>query len=421
MTKQASAATDNIFSDLKVVDFASVIAAPAAAVILSDFGADVIKIEPPTGDIQRIVYKVPPEPRAKDNYPWHLDNRNKRGMILDLKSPQAGEVLERLVKWADVLIVNYPPPTRKKLKLTYEDVAPLNPRLIYADLTGFGDKGPDASLPGFDVTTFWARSSLLGLTRDAGAPPTLPIAGSGDHATSVALYAAVVTGLYRRERTGKGCSVTTSLLGAGLWTSALVIQAALSDASFFPLHDRKNPPNATYNVYQAKDGIWFLMVTEPKRWPGLVMAIDKPELLTDARFSDAEKILANSKELAAILDAAFSAKPMAYWADALSKAHVTFGIVQSPADVTRDPQIFENEMIVPLQGAGGTLKSTVSSPIQVRNVTKVPAKRAPELGEHNEEILRELGFSATEIDGLRTSGAVPDAKHLEAVGAAGKA
>jgi formyl-CoA transferase len=420
MTPQASAAKDNIFSDLKVVDFSSVIAAPAAGVILSDFGADVIKIEPPTGDIQRIVYKVPPEPRAEDNYPWHLDNRNKRGMILDLKSEQAGEVLERLVKWADVLIVNYPPATRKKLKLAYDQVAAWNPRLIYADLTGFGDKGPDAGLPGFDVTTFWARSSLLGLTRDAGAPPTLPIAGSGDHATSVALYSAIVTGLYRREKTGKGCSVTTSLLGAGLWTSALVIQAALCDATFFPLHDRKNPPNATYNVYRTKDDKWFLIVTEPQRWPALVTAIDKPELLTDPRFADAEKILKNSKELAAIMDETFSAKPMSYWADVLSKARVTFGIVQSPADVTRDPQLFENEMIVPIQGAGGNLKSTVSSPIQVRDVTKVPAKRAPELGEHNEEILRELGFSATEIDGLRTSGAVPDAKHLETAGAAGK-
>jgi crotonobetainyl-CoA:carnitine CoA-transferase CaiB-like acyl-CoA transferase len=421
MTTQASATTDNIFSGLKVVDLSSVIAAPAAAVILSDFGADVIKVEPPTGDLQRMVYKVPPEPRAKDNYPWHLDNRNKRGMVLDLKSPESGEVLERLVKWADVLIVNYPPATRKKLKLTYEEVAPWNPRLIYADLTGFGDKGPDAQLPGFDVTTFWARSSLLALTRDAGAPPTLPIAGSGDHATSVALYAAIVTGLYQRERTGKGSSVTTSLLGAGLWTSALVIQAALCDATFFPLHDRKNPPNATYNVYRTKDDKWFLMVTEPNRWPALVQAIDKPELLTDARFSDGAKILANSKELAAILDEVFSAKPMAYWQEVLSQARVTFGVVQSPADVTRDPQLFENEMIVPIQGAGGNLKSTVSSPIQVRNVTKVAAKRAPDLGEHNEEILRELGFNATEIDSLRATGAVPDAKHPEEAAAATKA
>src|SRR5689334_2270730 len=193
--------TDNIFSGLKVLDLASFIAGPGAAVILSDFGADVIKLEPPRGDLQRILYKVPPQPRSDDNYPWHLDNRNKRGIALDLKSPRAGEVLERLVKWADVLIVNFPPPVRQRLKLTYEDVAPWNPRLIYADLSGYGEKGPDANLPGFDITAYWARSGLLALTRDAGAPPTLPIAGSGDHATAVALYSAIVTGLYRREKT----------------------------------------------------------------------------------------------------------------------------------------------------------------------------------------------------------------------------
>jgi len=163
--------TDNIFSGVKVVDLASFIAGPGAAVILSDFGADVIKVEPPTGDLWRIGYKVPPQPRAKDNYPWHLNNRNKRGLALDLKSPQAGEILERLVKWADVLIVNTPHPARKKLKLEYEDVVQWNPRLIYADVTGYGDKGPDAALPGFDITSYWARSGLLSMTRDAGAPP----------------------------------------------------------------------------------------------------------------------------------------------------------------------------------------------------------------------------------------------------------
>ncbi len=165
--------TENIFSGVKVVDLASFIAGPGAAVILSDFGADVIKVEPPTGDLWRIGYKIPPQPRAKDNYPWHLNNRNKRGLALDLKSADAGKILERLVKWADVLIVNTPHPARKKLKLMYEDVAQWNPSLIYADVTGYGDKGPDADLPGFDITSYWARSGLLSLTRDAGAPPTL--------------------------------------------------------------------------------------------------------------------------------------------------------------------------------------------------------------------------------------------------------
>src|SRR6201988_3666278 len=136
--------TDNIFAGVKVLDLASFIAGPSAAVILSDFGANVIKVEPPSGDLWRIVYKVPPQPRAKDNYPWHLNNRNKRGMAIDLKSPHAGEILERLVKWADVLIVNPPHPARKKLKLEYDDVKAWNPRLVYADLTRFGEKGPDA-------------------------------------------------------------------------------------------------------------------------------------------------------------------------------------------------------------------------------------------------------------------------------------
>ena len=170
-------ASDNIFSGLKVVDLASFIAGPSAAVILSDFGADVIKVEPPSGDTWRIGHKIPPQPQAKDAYPLHLANRNKRGITLDLKSPSAQPVLERLVKWADVLIVNTPHPARKRLKLEYDDVAQWNPRLIYADLTGFGEKGPDADLPGFDITSYWARSGLLSMTRDAGAPPTWPVAG----------------------------------------------------------------------------------------------------------------------------------------------------------------------------------------------------------------------------------------------------
>ncbi len=176
--------TDHIFKGLKVVDLASFLAGPGAATVLSDFGADVVKIEPPgIGDPHRMTYRIPPLPSAKENYSWHLSNRNKRGLALDLKSPRSREILERLVKWADVLVVNFPPPVRKKLKLTYEDIAPWNPRLIYADLTGYGDEGPDTDLPGFDITAYWSRSGLLDMTRDAGAPPTLPVPASGDHAS----------------------------------------------------------------------------------------------------------------------------------------------------------------------------------------------------------------------------------------------
>jgi formyl-CoA transferase len=407
-------ATDNIFSGLKVVDFSSFVAAPGAAVILSDFGADVIKVEPPNGDPWRFAHKIPPQPEADVPYQWHLANRNKRSITLDLKSPSAQQVLQGLVKWADVFLVNTPHSARKKLKLEYDDVLLWNPRLIYADLTGFGENGPDSALPGFDITAYWARSGLLSMTRDAGAPPTWPVAGSGDNATAVGLYSAIVTALYRRERTGKGSYVTTSLLAEGVWSASVSIQAALSDAKFYGLHDRKNPANAALNVYRAADGAWFVLVVMPDRVAAVATAIGRPDLLTDPRFSDPEKLSANMPQLTAILDDVFGAQPMAHWYKVFNGAHVTFGAVRGPQEVINDPQLRANDIVVPLEGAGGKLTSTISSPIQVHGVTKVPARRGPGLGEHNEEILRELGFGAKDIDALRASGAVPKAKERAA-------
>src|SRR5262245_29304092 len=406
--------TDNIFSGLKVVDFASFVAAPAAAVILSDFGADVIKVEPPSGDPWRHGNEIPPQPYSKDPYQFHLGNRNKRSLTVNLKSPDAGPILEKLVRWADVFIVNTPHPARKKLKLEYEDVVQWNPRLIYADLTGFGDKGPDADLPGFDITSYWARSGMLSMTRDAGAPPTGPVGGSGDNATALGLYSAIVTALYRRERTGKGSHVTTSLLAEGVWSASVSIQAALSGAKFYGLHDRKHPANAALNVYRASDGTWFVLIVMPDKVAAVAKAIGRSDLLTDPRFSDPAKLMVNMPQLTAILDDVFASQPIERWYEVFSGLHVTFGAVRGPQEVINDPQLRANDIIVPLEGAGGKLTSTISSPIQVHGVAKVPARRAPDLGEHSEEILRELGFGAKDIDALRASGAVPKAKERAA-------
>ena len=399
--------SDNIFSGLKVVDLASFIAGPSAAVILSDFGAEVIKVEPPGGDLWRRAHKIPPQPQAPDAYQWHLANRNKRGITLDLKSPEARPVLERLVKWADVLIVNTPHPARRRLKLEYEDVASWNPRLIYADISGFGEQGPDADLPGFDITAYWARSGLLSMTRDAGAPPTWPVAGSGDNATAVGLYSAIVTALYRRERTGKGAHVTTSLLAEGIWSASVSIQAALAGAQFFGLHDRKSPANAAMNVYRSADGTWFVLIVTSDKFAAVTQAIGRPDLLRDPRFADPASLDRNRPQLTAILDEVFGAQPMAHWHQVFSGQHVTFGAVRAPQEVIEDPQLRANEMIVPLEGAGGKLSATIGSPIQVHGVAKEPARRAPALGEHNQRVLEQLGFTASEIDGLRASGAVP--------------
>src|SRR6202165_1483011 len=322
-TKETNMPNDNIFSGLKVVDFASLIAGPSAAVILWDVGAAVIRGGPPRGDLWRFENKLPPQPVSEDAYPWHLANRNKRGMALDLKSPSAHQVLEKLVKWADVLIVNTPHPARARLKLEYEDVVRWNPRLIYADITGFGDKGPDADIPGFDITSSWARSGLLSMNSDAGSPPTWPVAGSGDNATAVGLYSAIVTALYRRERTGEGSHVTTSLLAEGVWSASVSIQAALCDAKFFGLHDRKNPANAAMNVWRAKDDTWFvLLITTPDKLAAVAKAIGRPDLLTDPRFSDPAKLMTNMPQLTAILDEIFCAEPMATWEVVVNGAHL---------------------------------------------------------------------------------------------------
>ena len=401
-------ADDNIFSGLKVVDLSSFIAGPSAAVILSDFGADVIKVEPPSGDPWRNGHKVPGQPNSEDPYAWHLANRNKRSITLDLKSPSAHQVLLELVIWADVLIVNTPHPARKRLHLEYEDIASFNPRLIYADLTGFGEKGPDADLPGFDITSYWARSGLLSMTRDAGASPTWPVAGSGDNATAVGLYSAIVTALYHRERTGKGSYVTTSLLAEGVWSASVSIQGALCGAKFPGLHDRTHPVNAALNVYRAADDTWFVLIVTPDKVAAVMNAIGRPDLLTDPHFSDPAQLMTNMPELTAILDEVFAAEPMAHWYDVFSGLHVTFGAVRGPQDVINDPQLVANDIVVPLEGAGGKLTTTISSPIQMHGVTKVVAQRAPDLGEHTEEILRELGFDAKSIASLRDSGALPE-------------
>ncbi|MEV6528974.1 CoA transferase [Streptomyces sp. NPDC051639] len=406
--------TESVFTGLKVLDVASFIAAPAAATMLSDFGADVIKIEPPgAGDPQRMLSSVPPSPRAQANYGWHLANRNKRGMVIDLKSPAAVGVLKRLVEWADVVITNFPHGTREKLHLGYEEIAGWNPRVVYADITGFGDAGPDARQPGFDLTAYWSRSGLLASTRDAGAPPTVPVWGSGDYTTAIAIYAAITTALYHRERTGQGADVGTSLLATGVWATGTLVAGALAGGTPFELHDRNVPVNALTNPYRTADGRWFMLATSSAHWPALARAIGRPELRADPRFADIQGFAKNAAALSELLDTAFRTRPFAHWQDVLTRERITVGLIQTPEEAAQDPQLRENDVVVPLEGVSG-LDYTVSSPVNLRGVPKVPARRAPDLGEHNDEILGELGFGPAEIAALRARGAIPGTTEAEA-------
>jgi formyl-CoA transferase len=405
---EPAAGAPNIFSGLKVVDLASYIAGPAATTILSDFGADVIKVEPPgTGDPYRTFYVTPPNPVSEYNYAWQLTNRNKRSLALDLKSPGAKEVLTRLVRWADVLVTNFPRNVRARLGLAYEDIAPLNPRLVYAEITGYGDKGPEADKPGFDVTAYWARTGLMHVTHDAGSPPTLPVPGIGDHATASTLYSAIVTGLYRRERTGVGSHVSTSLIAEGAWAAATWIEAALHGATFFAQHDRSRPPNALLNPYRTSDDRWLLlMAAQPKDWPGFARTMGLDALLEDARFTDGAARARNAAALVAILDAAFARQALAHWKQVLDHGRVIYGVAQVAQEIVQDPQMLENGILTPVEDPSAGATRTVNSPVQIEGVRKVAPSRAPALGEHSAGVLHELGFSADETAHLASDGTV---------------
>ncbi|HUO37699.1 MAG TPA: CoA transferase [Mycobacterium sp.] len=405
--------TQSVFTGLKVVELASFIAAPAAATMLSDFGADVIKVEAPgMGDPQRLLGSVPPSPAALGNYNWHMANRNKRGMSINLKSEGGTQILKRLVEWADVLITNFPHGTREGLHLGYEEVSSWNPRIIYADITGFGDAGPDAKLPGFDLTAFWSRSGLLAATRDAGAPPTAPVWGSGDYTTATAIYAAITTALYHRERTGKGANVGTSLLATGVWATGTLVSAALAGGTTYELHDRNEPVNALTNPYQSGDDRWIMLAAKRSAWPVLANAIGRSDLLSDPRFADVEAVSKHAAELATLLENEFRAQPLAHWKEVLDKARIPYGIIQTPEEAAADPQLRATEIVVPIEGAPD-LEYTVNNPLTLRGMARVPARRAPEHGEHNTEILVQLGFTVDEVIQLQAQGAIPVAAEQE--------
>jgi crotonobetainyl-CoA:carnitine CoA-transferase CaiB-like acyl-CoA transferase len=392
---------------LKVLDISSFIAAPAAAVVLGDWGADVVKVEGPEGDPnRRIMTDSANYPKAAVNYPWEMDSRNKRSLVLDLKKPEARTALDRLLQWADVLICNFPPLVRGKLKLSYEDVKPVNPRLIYASLTGYGESGPDRDRPGFDATAYFARSGLLDAQRYEGGPPGVPGPAQGDRATAMALVSSILMALIHRMKTGEGSWVGTSLLGNGLWSCGVIAQAALANAYLPHRPPPDRPRSALGNIYQTADDRWLQLtiVQEDKMWPPLAAAIGRPELIADERFERTEMRRKHSAELAAILHDAFASHPYAHWAKALAAGGITFGVISRPQDVPHDEQAVACGAIV--ETAIPELPRTLSNPIRLGFAEQRTAHPAPALGQHSEEILREVGLQPREIAALKSVGAV---------------
>jgi len=393
-----------ILAGIRVVDCGTYIAGPAAAVVLSDFGADVIKIErPPYGDPYRYLSLVPGMPVSPLLYCWILDGRNKKSVALDLSDDGARQALLAIVGTADVFITNYPGPLLEKFRVGYPDLAPHNPRLIYAHLTGYGETGDDSNQPGYDLTAYWARSGLMQAMHNADAEPAQSPAGFGDHPTAMALFGGIMLGLYRREITGQGMNITTSLMANGAWSNACGIQAALVGAEFVPKWTRSTTVNPIVNHYVTRDRERFITCClDPKKdWPNLCRALGHPELIDDPRFRTPELRRANGPELVAIIDASVGAKDMAEWKEILPLNDVIWGPVPGTQQAARDPQMVANGVFAEIEPG----LRTVANPLTIAGVEKVKPRMAPGVGEHTKEVLMSVGLSEAAVHDLIKRGA----------------
>ena len=304
-----------------------------------------------------------------------------------------------------MFITNYPPPVRRKLRVTYDDIGPLNSRLIYASFTGYGEMGAEADKPGFDINAWWARSGLMHLVR-AGeeAMPARSLAGMGDHPSAMGLFGAIVTGLYRRERTGKGGLVGSSLLANGLWANACQVQTALCGEPIAVQPPPEAALHALRNHYCCRDGRWIILSIVPNeaRWR-IFARVMGGGLADDPRFAtDADRVT-NGHALIAGIAEIFLTRDLAEWCRLLDEAGLVFGVVAAPGDIVTDRQARDAGVVVPF--ADGSME-TVSSPLWLDGQVKPPPRHAPELGEHSEAVLRDAGFSEAEVATLRETGVI---------------
>jgi crotonobetainyl-CoA:carnitine CoA-transferase CaiB-like acyl-CoA transferase len=397
---------DTIFAGLKVIDCASYIAAPGAATILADFGADVIKVEPPGGDTYRKLAGTDGQPAANENFAWLMANRSRRAIALDLTKDEGRTILHRLVAEADVFITNTPLPARRRLGIDDRTLLPLNERLIYASFTAYGETGPEADKPGFDSNAYWARSGLMDQVRaDSSLPPGRSVPGMGDNPSAVSLYGAIVTALYRRTQTGRGGLVSTHLMVNGLWSNSYLAQAKLCGAEIPKRLPRTAAPNPLMNHYRTKDDRWLLvsLLNGDEQWPVFAARIGLGDLAADPRFEKGASRGRHARELIDLIDAAVVQRTLAEWRTALDGHGLTFGFVATLDDMLTDAQMHETGTLV--RFADEELK-TIDSPILVEGAAKRRPTRAPGVGEHSDAVLAELGLGPEAIESLRARGIV---------------
>lgn len=397
-----------ILSGIKVIEVASMAAAPNATVILADLGAEVIKVEPLSGDPWRFGHMTPGLSPTKVPWTTYIQNRTKKSVALNLKKPEAQDALLKLAATADVFLTNSPAPVQKALNHTYEDIKAVNPKIVYASINGFGQHGPDQNAPGFDATAWYARTGMMEELRPKdGDPVPLPV-GAGDLGTASTLAGAVLAGLFHRERTGQGSEVFTSLMHNGLWANACMLQSALAGAAPMQKYARTDWPNpVTGGIFKTKDGRHIIIVEmNPNNIDNLRDAFGADHLKGDERFATPQLRMQNHKALFEEMQGIVAQYDLEDVRARLKEFGVNFSVAQTTAECLNDEHMIANGCFPDVEGTDGM--RTIDSPIQINaeGVSKTKPQNPPAIGQHTISELLALGFGEDDIKAMAESKAI---------------
>ncbi len=393
-----------VLEGVRVVEMTMWVAGPSAGGIMADWGADVVKVEPPSGDPQRNVFKLTGYPEGLPNPPFALDNRGKRSVTLDLRTEPGRAAMEKLLESADIFLSNMRQAALARLGLDHEQVTSRHPKLIYATISGYGLDGPDKDRPGYDIGAFWARTGIARDLVPRDAEPVPVRSGLGDHVTGISTVSGILAALYERSRTGRGRVVEVSLLRAGMYTIGGDISIQATFGKLESTKPRERSPLPLFNSYVAGDGKWFwlLGVEADRHFPNLVKAMDREDLAADERFHDAKTRRRFCADFIAELDATFATRSLTEWTERFDAHDVWWAPCQSVAEVLEDPQIHAagGFVEIPPEEDGAEPMTSVASPVTFRGNPLRRTGPVPKLGEHTREVLREAGLSDEEIETL---------------------
>jgi crotonobetainyl-CoA:carnitine CoA-transferase CaiB-like acyl-CoA transferase len=393
---------------IRVVELGFWVAGPSAAAILGDWGADVIKIEPPNGDPSRGFLASVAGVPIPINPLFELDNRGKRSIVLDLDTGEGRSIARALIDRADVFVTNVRPRVLEGAGLTYDELRQSNPGLVFCQVTGYNPDGPDRDRAAYDVGAFWSRGGVAALLTAPGHEFPQQRYGMGDHMAGSTAAGAVCAALLARSRTGEGQRISVSLLRMGAYMVGSDLSAALRLGLTVEPYARQHAINPIINWFRTGDGrpFWLLLLQGDRHWPDLCRAIGRDDLLSDPRFVDMTVRRENAPALVQELDRVFTTKTMAEWGEIFDRENVWWAPINSVLDMLQDTVVHDAGVFIDIPGPEGEIKG-VASPTDFYGTPWQPQGYAPELGQHTEEVLLELGYDWDQIVALKEAGVIP--------------